>query len=346
MGELPGVTIVIVNYETPRLAVRCVHALAPERALVPGLEVIVVDNASRDNSVSELREGLSRGIADGWVRLLPLDFNGGFGWANNQAILHRIRQGAPPEFFHLLNPDAEIEPGAVACLLARLRSQPELAAAASQLVEPDGEDAGSCFRFPTVAREFLRGVNTPLIGRILGISSILNTRKTAGPSDWITGASVMFRSAALRHEGLFDDGFFLYFEEVELMWRLRKAGWELWFEPASRVMHIGGAATGVGSGSTVATKPRPAYWFHSRRRYFARTSGRTGVVMAGMAWLVGHAIWSLRLMLGLGSRQAAIPDELSGFLAHGLAPSAEDLAPAITRWDDDPGQMPRWSRQS
>ena len=111
----------------------------------------------------------------------------------------------------------------------------------------------------------------------------------------------MFRSSALRQSGLFDEGFFLYHEELELMWRLRRAGWTIAFEPRSRVRHIGGVATGMGSqNSADLIEPRsPAYWYRSRSRYFALTRGRPVAALAFMAWLLGYGVWFARRSLGM-----------------------------------------------
>ncbi|MGH6781454.1 MAG: glycosyltransferase family 2 protein, partial [Sphingomonadaceae bacterium] len=120
----PRVAVVIVNYRTPDLAVRCVRALAAERTAVPDLEVIVVDGGSGDGSAERLAETLAAPELSGWVRLLPLPINGGFGWANNQAMLRLLQHASPPDFIHLLNPDTVIEPGAVARLAEHLRRHP------------------------------------------------------------------------------------------------------------------------------------------------------------------------------------------------------------------------------
>ena len=96
----------------------------------------------------------------------------------------------------------------------------------------------------------------------------------------------MLRAEALRETGLFDDGFFLYYEEVELMHRLHGAGWTIRHVPQSRVVHIEGASTGVGAATV--EEPLPAYWYQSRRRYFAlvRRPGRSAVRQPWLAhWL-------------------------------------------------------------
>ena len=205
-----AVAVVIVNYRTPELTMRCVAALRSERELLPRLRAIVVDGGSADRSAEELANALAAPEYEKWVTFLPLSINGGFGWANNQAILGLSREVSPPEFIHLVNPDAEIEGGAVARLVEELQTNERCGAAGSQLLTEAGIPAGSAFRFPSAAREFIGAAQSAKLARLLGIAP---TVVWAGREvDWVTGASVMFRSAALRETGLFDDGFFLYFE--------------------------------------------------------------------------------------------------------------------------------------
>lgn len=344
-GRNARIAVIIVNYRTPALALQCLAALAPERETLPDLEALIVDGGSGDGSAEQLRDGIADPRFAGWATLLPLDFNGGFGWANNQAMLRLMQSDQPPDYVHLLNPDALIEPGAVVRLVETLRAQPRVAAAGSQLLEADGRLAGSAFRFPTVAREFVRGAGTPALGRLLGIAPLLARRDAAGPVDWVTGASVLLRATALRETGLFDDGFFLYFEEVELMHRLRRAGWEIWHVPASLVTHLEGAATGVAGGAQTGTRPLPGYWFQSRRRFFCRAYGSGAARAAGVAWLAGNLLWRLRGLLGLGRNGGPAPSEMRDLLRHGLAATASDREPAIVRWTDAPGARPAWIRR-
>ena len=339
-----SVATVIVNYRTPDLAIECLGALAMQRNETPGLKAIIVDNRSDDGSSEKLAEAVADPAFAHWVEFVPLALNGGFGWGNNQAILRLLRKPDPPEFIHLLNPDTIVKPGAVSSLVSLLRRMPRVGAVGSRLIEPDGHVAGSAFRFPTVAREFVRGSHTLGLGRLLGIAGAVMPQAHAGPVDWVTGASVMFRTQALREAGLFDDGFFLYFEEVELMWRLRRAGWAVWAEPASRVLHIGGAATGLDSGNKAVIRPLPDYWFESRARYFALTGGRARALFANLAWLAGNLFWSVRKLLGSGNRMFDTPGERAGLLGHGLAAQAFDLTHAIVRYDDPLDRDPAWMR--
>ena len=342
-APVSSLAIVIVNYRTADFVIRAVEALAGERATAGPFEVVVVDGGSGDGSAEKLAAHFGDAAYRDWVSVLALPINGGFGWANNQAMLRLLQRPDPPEFIHLLNPDAIVRPGAVSALLAVIDADPRLGAVGSQLLEPTGELAGSAFRFPSPGREFVRGCGIARLGALLGIAPILVECADPGPADWLTGASVLFRSAALRETGLFDDGFFLYFEEVELMHRMRGAGWALWFVPASRVVHIAGAATGVASGSQVAVRPHPIYRYEARRRYFMLTGGPARLLAANLAWLAGRVLGGLMRPF-LGRRGERIPRELPMTLRHSFWPTARDRRRAPVRWDDPPGREPAWMR--
>lgn len=335
--------IVIVNYRTPELTIRCLEALVGERNALDGMEVVVVDGGSGDGSADVLQAALDNPRYDGWVSFLPLDFNGGFGWANNQAMLRLMQRENPPAFIHLLNPDTVIQPGAVTHLLQAMLRHERCGAAGSQLLEEEGSAAASAFRFPSIAREFVAGSNTPFLGRLFFIKPLLVEGREETKVDWVTGASVMLRVDALKESGLFDDGFFLYFEEVELMHRLRRRGWEVRHVPQSLVLHVGGASTGVGSGKAAEHAILPPYWYKSRRRFFTLVYGRQGAVAAGIAWLTGYILWRIRSALGLGQSKRDTAAEAAALLEYGLWPSRSDLEPAIADWRDAPGKMPHWS---
>lgn len=339
----PSLAIIIVNYRTADYVIRCVDSLVAERAAVGAFEVIVVDGGSGDVSPQALTTHFAGAAYSDWVSVLPLELNGGFGWANNQAMLRLLQRPNPPEFIHLLNPDTIIESGAIAALLDVIRAQPQVGAVGSRLLELDGSLAGSAFRFPSVGNEFMRGCGIGTLGRLLGIAPMLVERADPGPADWLTGASVMFRSAALRESGLFDDGFFLYFEEVELMHRMGRKGWKFWFVPQSRIMHIAGVATGIASGGQVAVRPHPVYWFEARRRYFMLASGTAGLFAANLAWLLGRGI-ALLLRPVRGRRADAVPREILMTLQHGFWPELSDQKPCAPRPDETPGRTPAWLR--
>lgn len=343
--QQPGasVLVVIVNYRTPALTLAAAQS-AMAASSDPGLRIIVVDGGSDDGSAEALGDQSTAGAFDRRVTVLPLPINGGFGWANNQAILAAMQSDRPPDYVYLLNPDAQIDADAFDALIDALERHPRCAAVGSLLIDEDGTPSGSAFRFPSPGRELVRGARTGSLGRLLGIASTVVLEADACEVDWVTGASVMFRTEALRQVGLFDTGFFLYFEEVELMWRLRAAGWSVRHEPKSRVRHIGGAATGMvyNRKDLKIGPPLPRYWFMSRRRLFALTRGRTGTTLAGLLWLAGHGFYVLRRALGRGADQIPNRSEASDLLAYGIVASAGDTKPHSTAWNDAPGEPPAW----
>ena len=335
-----GVAVVVVNYRTPQLTIDCLAALRGERQSLPGLRAIVVDGGSGDESAGVLAEAIGRPEYKGWASFVPLQINGGFGWANNQAILTLALDRQPPEFIHLLNPDTRVMAGAVTKLVQDLRGHPRCGAAGSQLVDGDGRPSASAFYFPSAGLELVNGSQSEKLGRIFGVERAPALANEAREVDWVTGASVMFRMAALRDTGLFDDGFFLYFDEVELMHRLRRHGWTVRHVPESRVVHLEGASTGLGESASVSRLP--AYWYRSRRRYFTLTGGRASVVGADLALLAGRFIAILKALISPGFRSRAAGLDLLRF---GFWPRRRDRHPSAPKLGDRPGAPPSWMRQ-
>lgn len=329
------VAVVIVNYRTPDLTRSCVLSLQQERKLLPKLHAVVVDGGSGDGSAEALATMAAQPEFSDWVSFVPFNLNGGFGWANNQAILLLAQDEQPPEFIYLLNPDAQITRGAVAALVEELHSEPRCAAVGSQLLNEDESLAASAFRFPSAGHELTAAARSEKLGRLLGIAPIVIGAKKSVDVDWVTGASVLFRCEALRDVGLFDDGFFLYFEEVELMHRLRARGWKIRHVPGSRVFHLEGAATCLGS---AGAQPYAKYWYDSRRRYFALTGGRASLLAANLGWIAGRIAALPKRLLG---RPTASRARLSDLLRLPWA-STDDLSPSVPAWGDTPGTPPAW----
>ena len=343
-----SVAAVMVNFRTPDLALDAARALGGARADYPGLRLVIADGFSDDGSVERLEAGVAAGDLAEWVTVLPLATNGGFGWANNQAMLRLMQSDSPPDYIYLLNPDTLVTPGAVSALVETLDRYPRCAAVGSLLLNDDGSVSGSAFRFPSVGRELLRGARTGGIGRLFGIASIVFDDGYAGEVDWVTGASTMFRAAALKQTGLFDTAFFLYFEEVELTHRLRKAGWTVRHEPASKVHHIGGASTGMAYNRKDLTigPPLPRYWFASRRRCFSLIGGRGTAIAANLAWLSGHAFYMMRRTLGRGGNHILNRREARDLIGCGMLPDRADIVSDHTAWDEPPGRTPAWMQRS
>jgi hypothetical protein len=282
--------VVVVNYRTADLALDCLRSLAAEAAALPGLRATVVDNASGDGSADRLAAAIRAEGWDRWATVLPLAENRGFSAGNNAAVRPALAAADPPHAVLLLNPDTVVRPGAVTELLRFLADHPDVGLVGPRLEDPDGTPQRSAFRFPTVLGELENGVR-------LGVLTRLLSRYVVAPpvpdqpcrTDWLSGACLLVRREVFEAAGLLDEGYFLYFEEVDFCRRAAAAGWPCWYVPAARVVHRVGQSTGWG---TARRRPRP--WFDSRRRYFRRHLGRGRAVLADVLWAAGYATFRLR----------------------------------------------------
>lgn len=288
------VAVVVVNYNTADLALDCLRSLAAERAAGECFLTIVVDNASQDRSAEKIRDAIAANRWGGWVELLPLEANVGFAAGNNAALRPLLALDDPPEYVLLLNPDTVVRPGAIARLVAFLDASPHVGLAGSRLEDPDGTPQRSAFRFPGVAGEFENGARFGPVTKLLARYAVAPPpRDEPHPADWLAGASLLVRREVFEQIGLLDDGFFLYFEEVDFCRRAWAAGWECWYVPASRVVHLVGQASGI-TDTRRPAKRVPAYWFAARNRYYRKHAGPVRRFAASAAWAVGHALWRAR----------------------------------------------------
>lgn len=344
-GADASVAAVILNYRTPDLTKDCLAALRGERKFLPKLKAVVVDGGSGDDSAAQLSDYVRTRDFRDWVSFLPLPVNGGYAWGNNEAICRLLQEREPPQFVYVLNPDSEVERGAACTLAKYLAGHVRVGAVGSQLLDSDGSLTGSAFSFPTVRGEFSRGARTGLIDRVFRVPPISVASSDPREVDWATGASVMFRASALKEVGLFDEGFFLYHEDIELMWRLRDAGWGVAFEPGSRVRHIGGAATGVHSrkAADLVEARKPRYWYRSRTRVLVLRRGLAIAMLAYVAWFAGYFVWALRRVAGLtkGSKRS---HQMRDHACYAF-PRRSDGIPAARAWDSNPGEEPAWMQR-
>jgi len=335
--------VLIVNYRTPDLTLDCVASLLPARPAFPALRAIVVDGGSADGSAEQIAETVAARGWDEWATVLPLELNGGFAFANNRAVAALAATGPLPAVIALVNPDARVRPGALERMAALLEREPRAGAVGALLIHEDGRRQSSAFRFPSIRGEFCRGAGTGFIDRLMRVPPTSIDSDTAVEVPWVTGAAVMFRTAALAEAGLFDEGFFLYYEETELMRRLRAHGWTVWHEPAALVVHEGGAATQIRDPETglPRTRPLPAYWYQARRRYFALDGGRLHGFAAGLAWLAGRVWWQLRQTLVPRPRTGP-QREVRDLVRYGLWPSRFDATAAVRPLAAPAGERPAW----
>lgn len=262
------VLVVIVNYRSAQLTLECLRSLEPERAL-PDLDirVVVVENDSGDGAVLERDLAQFQGVT-----LIQAARNGGFSYGNNLGFRFAYESGWIPDYFHLLNPDTRISPGAIQSLVRFMDGHPRAAIAGSRFQNGDGSEWPYAFRFPSLLSEVEAALRVGMATRLLENWMILKPMGD-GPSqvDWIPGASMLVRRELIEQIGGLDEEYFLYYEETDFCLKARRHGWECWHVPESRVMHLAGASTGVSSHE--AERPMPGYWFESRSRYFKRNHG-------------------------------------------------------------------------
>lgn len=303
---------VILNYRTADMTLRSVEAALTAMAEIAG-EIVIVDNDSQDSSF----ETLSDAVRDrGWsrVRVIQSGRNGGFGAGNNVGIRAGLSTGESPDFVYILNSDAFPAPDAIAKLLDRLRAHPEAGFAGSYIHGPDGDPHNTCFRFPSLASEFERAINFGPVSRLLkNRVTALPVPEETGKVDWLAGASVMMRRAVLDEIGLFDERFFLYFEETDLCRRLARTGREVHYVRDSEVAHIGSVSTGMKSWDRV-----PRYWFESRLHYFVKNHGAVYAASTTLAHVVGGGFNRLRRPFSRGTTLHTRPYFLIDLLRNDL----------------------------
>lgn len=287
-----AIAIVIVNYKTPELVCACLDSLSDELNREVAFEVFVGDAESRDGSTEIISKHIAQREYD-WASCDDNGANNGFAAGNNIILRRSVLHTERFKYVYFLNPDTYIRPRAVASLYEFLESHPEAAAVGSRLENSDGSRRAYAFRFPTPWREFFRGVRIPGFDRLQVRLENLDERFEV---DWVSGAAFMVRRSVIDQVGLMDEGYFLYFEEVEFLFRIRKAGYEVWHEPASRVVHLAGQATGVRE-DTVTQKPISEYWLNSRWKFFCDKYGLFQAAIANCLFLLGDLFYRIHRIL-------------------------------------------------
>lgn len=288
--------VIVVNYRTAEMTVNCLASIAADGWLPANGRVIVVDNASEDGSDQVVGRAIKVHGWGGWVDLVRADRNGGFAFGNNVAI--RQCNGKPaerkPDHILLLNPDTAARPGAIQTLVEFLDAHPKAGIVGSQLLDAEGRSQCGGFSFPSVLGELESGLRLGPVTRLLK-RWVVPRAVAPEPQqvDWVSGASFMVRRELFEQIGLLDEGFFMYYEEVDFCRRAKAAGWQVWHVPDSQVVHQEGASSGIRE----AARPRPRYWYDSRCRYFTKHHGVIHAICAELAFQFGYATWRLRRLL-------------------------------------------------
>lgn len=310
-----AVLTVILNWRTPEMTLRSCAAALQAMAGISGA-ITIVDNDSGDGSFERLQaEVAARGWGHGAVpvRVLQSGRNGGFGAGNNHGIRAGLPGGARPDYVYILNSDAFPAPGAIWALLDHLERHPATGFAGSFIAGEDGAPHRTAFRFPSILGELEGAARFGPISRLLRNHIVAQPLpERTGRVDWLAGASVMMRQDVLDRIGLFDETFFLYYEETDLCLRAARAGWPTDYVVESRVMHIGSVSTGMKTWARI-----PQFWLDSRRHFFTKNHGHIYAAAATLAHLGGGLLWRVRVLVQRKDRGDP-PHFLRDLIVHSL----------------------------
>jgi GT2 family glycosyltransferase len=291
------VLVVIVHYRTPDLTIECLRSLEAEIRRHGNASVVLVDNQSQDGSVARLGEAIRSNGWGSWARLIESPVNGGFAYGNNFVIRPALEGPTPPDYFWLLNPDTTIYPGSMTSLIDFLAAHPRAGLAGSAIEERPGVLWPYAFRFPSLLSELDDGLKLGVVSKLLSQWAILAPMSDRPACvDWVAGASLMVKKQVFDAIGLMDENYFLYYEETDYCLQAKRAGWECWYVPSSRVYHLVGASTGL---VDRPPEPRriPRYWFDSRRRFFVKNRSRLYAMATDLVWMLCYAVWRVRRVL-------------------------------------------------
>ncbi len=268
-------------------------ALETLKADLQGIEaeVFVIDNASADDSAEMVRR------KHPWVRLIANDENLGFAKANNQAM--RMAKG---DFIFLLNPDTEVRPGAIAELLKFLEEHPKAGIVAPQLINSDGSIQRSCRAFPTFIA---------MLYELMGLSKMFPNDPRFGAYkmldfehdevrevDQPEGAALLLRREVIDQVGILDEGFFMLFEEVDWCYRIKQAGWQIWFDPAAKIVHHYGQSIKQVKAKMILSSHRGLYRFWSKHyakgRWYLNWFVYTGLMCLAWLRIASHKLRSMK----------------------------------------------------
>ena len=232
----PMLSIIVVSFNTSDLLRKCLQSVY-DHPPVKAFETIVVDNGSRDDSREMVKERFPR------VKLIANPANQGFTAGNNRAF--KVAWG---KYFLLLHSDAEVTAGAIEVLIKFLQQNPRIGIVGGKLLNSDGTLQPSCRPYPSLKR-IIFSYRSPV--NIL-FSNNLYTRSYLTPPgsyevihqvDSVAAAFILIRRTALEEIGLFDQRFFMFLEDSDLCYRMKKAGWGVYYNPDSAVYHHWGGTS-------------------------------------------------------------------------------------------------------
>ncbi|MGO8722882.1 MAG: glycosyltransferase family 2 protein [Acidimicrobiales bacterium] len=313
VGISTRVSAVVVNYNAGEVLARCLLSLRQNGIS----DIVVVDNGSDDGS-------MPFGPEPAAPRLIRPPRNIGYGAGANLGA-----RSVESELVFICNPDLVVEPGTIEHLATALEQRPDAAVAGPMLVEPDGSVYPSGRSFPGLLDALGHGFvglfwrENPWTRRYRLVGE---DQHKARDADWVSGAGFLVRRKAFEAVGGFDEAYFMYVEDVDLCWRLHRAGWAILYVPSGRVIHEQGLSTSRHPYRMLAAHHRSILRFAYRS-----TSGPDRLLLP----LVTVALGARLVLASLRCLLAARLDARSGARgAPGRGPLDGTGAPSRSRRED------------
>ncbi len=307
--------VVIINYRTAAMTQDCLASLEAVRDEVPGVKVVIVDNESGDDSPDEIEAAIEARGWGGWAELVRSPKNGGFSFGNNAGIEH-----LQADSYLLLNSDTIVRAGALRAMHAAMQQDETVGLVGPRLEWMDGQPQVSVFRWQRPTTELIAAACTGPVTKLFPKAEVaLGVQEESMSPQWLSFACVLVRRAVIEQIGLMDDGFFMYFEDVDYSRAAAKAGWRIVHEPAAHVVHLRGGTSPVKE-LQKALKPRPRYYYASRARYYAKWYGVHGLWVANVLWTLGRGVSKLRELVGQKKQRHVCDREWRDIWTNALRP--------------------------
>ncbi len=314
MSAAPEISICIVSTDGREDLLRCLDSVFAHPPGVP-FEVLVLDNASQDGSAAAVRERFGAS-----VDLIGRDRRRGKA-ENDSALMARSRGN----YLLLLNEDSELTAGAANTLRARLSAAPGAGVAGARIVDPQGVQQPSAWRFPGIPSALAGAL---FLHRRLTVQSTGDTVREVG---WVQSAAMMVRREAYAQVGAMDAAFFVYSDEVDWQQRARTAGWSVLYVPDATVVHREQLSHGTGA------RRRIVEFSRNRDHYMRKHHGRVAAAVVRVLTSLTYAARALAALVAPGHS----PRRYWWHAYHSLLPGrGQGLREAADAYNRDRGGEP------
>ncbi|MFD2858395.1 glycosyltransferase family 2 protein [Seohaeicola zhoushanensis] len=229
----------------------------------------------------------------------------------------------------MLNSDAVLRPGFLGAIMAAARTEARVGLFAPVIEYDDGGVQDSCFRFPGPLSEFIRAARSSVVTRLFKHREVsLGPDPVPVDIEWASFACILLRGEMIREIGPMDEGYFLYFEDVEYCLRARRAGWGIRQVRGARAVHFRGGSGPVKSLSSQRAR-LPRYYYSSRTRFLYQAHGQAGLLAANLLWYLGRAIKHLTRLGGKRIRPMAQAEGID-IWTNAMRPLGPRFAPGET----------------